>query len=136
MLPIVHVTRVDARACKEVHDVHEQLLGCVGDFCDDDNFLASGTPLEGEFEWIFGIVHRDECRIVLAHCVGSRLAVGCHELLKYFAGKHSRVPTNSGGGASRSSLVNVGDVSVEDVKAGTAYIDAGFVIVLVKGVFN
>ncbi len=44
--PIVHVARVDAGASEEVNDVHEQLLGRVGDLGNDGNFLAVGVTFE------------------------------------------------------------------------------------------
>ncbi len=43
---ILHVLRVDAGACEEVNNVHEQLLGRVGDLGNDGNLLAVGATFE------------------------------------------------------------------------------------------
>ena len=44
--PIVHVPCVDASAHEEVDNVHEQLLGRVGDLGNNCNFLAVDATFE------------------------------------------------------------------------------------------
>jgi hypothetical protein len=133
---VVHFAHVDAQMHEEVNHVHQQLLGHLGDFCNNGNLLAVGATFEEELGWILWIVGRNKHKIILVHCVESWLAVGQHELLKYFVGHHQRIPTDGGWGRSGRHLVSVGNMGIKDIKTGMAYVDASFIVVLFKGVLS
>jgi hypothetical protein len=81
-IPIFKVTLVEPTPCQEVDDIHEKLLICVLNVCNDCNFLAVGTPLEKDLERVLRIVIGKTCGHVLSDCVGNRATIGLHELVK------------------------------------------------------
>ncbi len=133
---IVHVACVDAGTRDQVDDVHQSLFSCLGYPCNDGNFLEVGTRFEQELGWILWVVGGNESQIVLAHHVGSWFTIRQHELFKNLIWQRCQIPAGGGWGGSGGCLVCIGNVSIKDVEAGMAHIDAGLIVVFGKGMFR
>ena len=77
-----------------------------------------------------GIICCQEVEVVLAHCVGGRFPVGCHELIKNIVQSHGAVPSYCGWHCGRRYLKCIPDMGVKCVIYRSVDVDASFVVIL------